>query len=178
MADGEALPSLEPATANRRSALERLGAWFTLIANLGVLLGLMLVILQLNQNERMIQAQTRGDIATGIVELLSQTAGNQQLVEVMVRNNERGELTPSEQMQVQLRLLALLRLWEATHYQYRMGLFDESEFARERLGWKDALARNRGIRAEWCRNTAIYAAEFVAEVNGLIDPQACSIEAQ
>jgi hypothetical protein len=62
-----------------------------------VLGGIALVLLQLNQNERMIRAQTRHEIAAGIVQLLADTRGNQQLSDVLVRNNQGDVLTPTEQ---------------------------------------------------------------------------------
>jgi hypothetical protein len=54
------------------------------------------------------------------------------------------------------------------HYQYRMGLYDEEEFARERDGWKVLLNSARGIRAQWCRSGANFSAAFARELNGLL----------
>jgi hypothetical protein len=160
--------------ATAKTTFERASAWLTLAANLGVLGGIVLVILQLNQNERMIRAQTRHDIAMGIVEQLTQTASNAELVDVSTRSNAGEELTPAEQFRFQLRTGALLRIWEDEHYQYRMGLFDEAEFVRERNNWKGVLATNPGIREVWCRNSKNYSAEFAADVNGLLAPGACA----
>jgi len=164
------------ARAARRPAgrFERLTAWLTLAANLGVLAGLVLVILQLNQNEKMMRAQTRHEIASGIVELLTTSATSPQLAELIVRNNQGGKLTPAEQYQVQLRINALFRLWESEHYQYRMSLFDEEEFARERIAWKNALATNRGLRVQWCRTSGTYSPAFAKDMNGLLDPRECA----
>ena len=155
------------------TGVERIGTWLTLVANLGVLAGLVLVILQLNQNERMIRAQTRHEIAIGIAQLLMDTAGNPQLNELIVRDNEGAELTPAEAYQVQLRLNALFRLWEDEHYQYRMGLYDEAEFARERNTWKGVLQANHGVLVFWCGNRANFSAEFAAEMNGLLGQRVC-----
>ncbi len=112
-------PARAPRAKPQPSAgLERIGPWLTLVANLGVLAGLVLVILQLNQNERMIRAQTRHEIATGIVGLLSETAANPQLAEVLLRGQQGESLTPVEQLQFQLRMGSLLRIWEDEYYQY------------------------------------------------------------
>ena len=153
--------------------LERIGAWLTLVANLGVLAGLVLVILQLSQNERMIRAQTRHEIADGIVELLADTAGNPHLADIAFRGQQGEALTPVEQFQFQLRIGALLRIWEDEHYQYRMGLYDEAEFTHERENWKTVLGSSPGLVALWCRSSGNYSAEFAAEVNGLLGPRGC-----
>jgi hypothetical protein len=164
------------AAAKQSTRFERISAWLMLAANLGVLGGIALVILQLNQNEKMMRAQTRHEIAMGIVDQLTQTASNSQLADVGVRANAGAELTPVEQYQHQLRTGALLRIWEDEHYQYRMGLFDEAEFVRERNNWRGVLATNLGIREVWCRNSENYSAEFAAEVNRLLAPGACATE--
>ncbi len=67
----------------------------------------------------------------------------------MLRRAGRGEqLTDDEHLQFQLRSNALLRYWEDVHYQYRLGLYDEVEYERQKaalegnicpLGWIRAL---------------------------------------
>ena len=43
---------------------------------------------------------------------------------------------------------ATLRLWENTHYQYRMGLFDEDEFEADLAVWRDAM-RSPEYKKHW-----------------------------
>jgi len=160
-------------TAEQASTFDRVSGWLNLAANLGVLGGIVLVILQLNQNERMIRAQTRHDIAMGIVDQLRDTANNAQLADLTMRTNGGAVLTPGERLQIQLRAGALLRIWEDEHYQYRMGLYDEEEFVHERNNWRGVLAGNPSIRQVWCRNSSNYSSEFAAEVNALLAPGAC-----
>ena len=44
--------------------------WLTLGANIGVLIGIVLVLVELDQNRDMMRAQTRNELAMGIVDLL------------------------------------------------------------------------------------------------------------
>jgi hypothetical protein len=46
---------------------DSLNRWLTLGANVGVLVGLLLLVFELNQNRDMIRAQTRNEMAAGIV---------------------------------------------------------------------------------------------------------------
>jgi len=165
----------EPEVTHRNKKPEsgRVSSLLTIAANLGVIVGLVLVILQLNQNEKMMRAQTRHDIAMGIVDQLRDTANNPQLAELAVRLNNVGELTPVERYQVQLRFGALLRIWEDEHYQYRMGLYDEEEFVHERNNWRGVLENNKGLAVVWCRSRANYSSEFAADINRLLPPGAC-----
>ena len=164
------------AKPQQATSLERISGWLTIAANLGVLTGIVLVVLQLNQNERMIRAQTRHEIAAGIVELLAGTASNPQLADILYRGQRGEAMTPVERFQFQLRVGALLRIWEDEHYQYRMGLYDEAEFTHERQNWKGVIGSSPGIVALWCRTSGNYSAEFANEVDGLLPPGACAAQ--
>ena len=59
----------------------RLNRWLTLGANIGVLIGIMLLLVELDQNRDMMRAQTRHQLAMGLVELQIATGTNQQRVE-------------------------------------------------------------------------------------------------
>ena len=59
--------------------------WLTLGANFGVLVGLMLLIVELDQNRDMMRAQTRHELAMGIVDLLQVPASDAQLADILYR---------------------------------------------------------------------------------------------
>ena len=73
---------------------DRLNRWLTLDANNGVLIGIILLIVELDQNRNMVRAQTRNAIAA-------------------------EGLTPDERFQYGLRTVAWFRFFENVHYQYR-----------------------------------------------------------
>jgi hypothetical protein len=142
--------------------------WLTLGANLGVLVGIILLIVELDQNRDMMRAQTRHDLAMGIVDLLQVPASNEQLADILFRAQSGGDLSPAELFQFQLRTNALFRYWEDVHYQYRVGLFDEVEFARQRGAWKASLKNSRLGAEYWCKVRSLYSPEFMAEMDSLL----------
>jgi hypothetical protein len=121
----------------------------------------------------MMRAQTRHDLAAGIVDLLQVPAANPQLADVMYRAIHDQPLTPTELFQFQMRTNALFRYWEDVHYQYRIGLYDETEFDRQREAWRDSLSRSRRTIEYWCQVRALYSPEYRAEMDALIDASAC-----
>jgi hypothetical protein len=155
---------VEPSTLNR---------WLTLGANIGVLVGIILLIVELDQNNDMMRAQTRHELAAGIVDLLQVPASNEQLADVIYRANSGEEITPRELFQFQLRTNALFRYWEDVHYQYRMGLYDESEFSKQRDAWKVSLSNSALGRAYWCQVRMLYSPEFTSEMDGLLPENPC-----
>ena len=86
------------------------------------------------------RAQVRHELASTIVDLLNSSANNSELASVIRRAGLGEQLTADEQFQFRLRSNALLRYWEDVHYQYRLGLYDEVEYSRQKAAWKASFA--------------------------------------
>ena len=112
--------------------LENRGRWITVVTNLGVLAGLILLVAELGQNRDLMRAQIRHELSTVIADQQMAGAQNPQLASVLRRAAAGEELSPDEAYQVLLRNNALIRYWEDVHYQYRAGLYDEVEFMSHR----------------------------------------------
>jgi uncharacterized protein (TIGR02246 family) len=152
---------------------DRLNRWLTLGANVAVLIGIALLLVELKQNRDMVRAQTRHELSMGIVDLLQTAAANERLADVLLRAQSGDWLTATEQLQFQMRTNALFRYWEDVHYQYRAGLYDDVEFARQRGAWRASLAGSRLGQRYWCQVRSLYSPQFMAEMDSLLDP-ACS----
>jgi nuclear transport factor 2 (NTF2) superfamily protein len=152
--------------------------WLSLIANLGALIGLLLIVVQLRQNRDLMRAEIRHDLAMGIVDLLNVPAADAQLASVLRRGALGEALTPDEQFQFELRTNALLRYWEDVHYQYRQGLYDEVEFSAQKEAWSATSRQSAGLAAYWCRVRELYSPEFMAELDALQPPDACRQESR
>lgn len=147
--------------------------WLTLGANIGVVIGIALVLVELDQNRDMMRAQTRNELAMGIVDLLQVPASNAQLADVLYRAHAGEALTPAELFQFKMRTNALFRYWENVHYQYRVGLYDEIEFSKQRSAWEASIINSRLGQEYWCQVRLLYSPEFMAELDKLI-PSACT----
>ncbi len=147
---------------------ERLVTGLTLLANFGTVIGIVLVIIQLQQNQTQLRAQTRHELAMGIVDQLSSQSESLQLVGVLRRGSVGEPLTPDEHFQYRMRSNAMLRYWENVHYQYRQGLYDESEFASHKAAWRDTFAQSVGLSRYWCEVRGIYSVQFAVQINSLL----------
>jgi hypothetical protein len=157
----------------KRMSKERLIESIALGANCVTILGLIMVIVQLQQNRALTRAQVRHELATTIVDLLNTSANNSQLASVLRRGSLGEELTADEQFQFRLRSNALLRYWEDVHYQYRQGLYDEVEYSRQKAAWKATFASSIGFVNYWCEVRTLYSPLFASEIDGLLPPQSC-----
>jgi hypothetical protein len=160
------------------SALLGISGLISLAANVVTVVGLVIVVLQLYANQRMTRAQTRHELASTIVTILSDTANNPQLASVIYRGQKGLPLTPVEQFQFEIRSNALLRYWEDVHYQFRMGLYDEEEFDRHRDAWAATIRQSKGFLEYWCRVRKLYSPAFANEMNRLLPSGACAAKPQ
>lgn len=148
--------------------LDGLNRWLTLGANVGVLIGLLLLAFELNQNRGMIRAQTRNEIAAGVMQLMALPAENPQLAAVVRRGDAGEQLTPDEHFQYRRFQIATFRYYENAHYQYRQGMYDEAEFSKQKEAWKSYAGRSPGSVTIWCEMRANFSADFVHEMDATI----------
>ena len=112
----------------------------------GRVVGIALLIFELQQNRDMVRAQTRAEISSELTGLLSQVAGDPLLAN-LVRRADDGEALPlDEQKQDGHRSAAMFRYFENVHYQYRQDLDDESEFFAHRDAWRVFFNRLKALR--------------------------------
>lgn len=151
----------------------RLNQWLALAANLGVLVGIMLLVYELNQNQEFMRAQTRHQLAMGFVEFSLNIALNEHLADIVVRAHGEGQLTPTEDTQYLNLSVATLLFWQSFHYQYRTGLIDEVSFNNQ-VGMLHGLLGSGGPTiAIYCNLRENLSPEFVIFVNGLFEDNPC-----
>ena len=153
---------------------DKVNRWLTLGANIGVLIGIILLVVELDQNREMTRAQTRNDISQQLANRLLIVASDSQLASVMRRAQAGEELTADEEHQYFIYLVANMRGWENIHYQYRNGMFDDSEFNAEKSTWKSLINRNKAFARNWCLTRQNYSPEFAAEINNMLADDVCA----
>ena len=147
-----------------------LGQTLSLIANVGVIAGILLLVYELNQNRAMMEAQVRQQISQGVVDGHLTVATNPDLSEIVVDFSERCttmDRCDAEEFRFNQWSSATFRTWENAHYQYRLGLYDETEFTAQKESWRGNLTRP-GIANRWRLVRRSYSPEFAAEVDALL----------
>jgi hypothetical protein len=145
----------------------------TLGANIAVLAGIALLIVELDQNHDIVRAQTRNEISQGELILLSSMSSNKELVELLIRAGQGEDLTDAERRMVSVQSESVFRLWQNVHYQGRNGLYDEEEFEKHVDTMRSVLGRSPWLVIYWCDSRLIYPHKFVAEIDGLIPTGSC-----
>jgi hypothetical protein len=156
---------------------DKVKKWITLGANLGVLIGIFLLIVELQQNREMMRAQTRADIAAVAIDHFHVVAMDQELADILRRARFGEELGGTESTRYLFYTLATFRAFENVHYQYRLGLFDESEFAGELKSFQQLVTGSVGLTKNWCQFRVVTSKEFRIQVDAVFDDLNCDEQA-
>jgi len=149
------------------------GQTVSILANFGVIAGILLLAFELNQNRLMMRAQTRNAIAETLINLhVGQSSSSEFLqTEVKIANGE--PLTALEEEKRRYLNMAFFRYWENVYYQYRNGLYDDAEYIAQREAWKGVLLGDETQLEQWCRSKDVRSTEFVAEIDRLLGESGC-----
>ncbi len=150
-------------------AVEKINHWLTLLANLGVLVGIGFLVYEIRQNTHAIQSQTRATLYTGAQEELWK---NMEFPDVTLNfQTTDHKLSPEEKIRLDAWLTAAMMARQFAWSEYINGNLDQTQWNSEQqitllvLGTK----RNRW----WWKNLGSKAlnSEFVALTNQLIANQ-------
>jgi hypothetical protein len=145
-----------------------LGQIIQILANLGVLAGLVLLAFELDQNRQIMKAQIRHELAQVIVHQRMTMATDEGLTELVARvRSASPDLSEIDMDRYVAFVNSRFRYWEDVHYQYRNGLYDESEFDAQTRAWK-LFVMNESTKEIWQRTRGNYSPEFANEIDGLI----------
>lgn len=139
--------------------LEKANSLLMLVANVGVIAGIVFLAVEIQQNTNMMKAQTRDSITDKQLEWYLSVGTNPYSADIQYRGIggvDGLSANSNERFSFALINQGNFRMWENELYQYEMGLFDEDEFQPRVDSWKRLLERNAGIRSVWINASASY----------------------
>ncbi len=147
---------------------DRVNEYLQTGANIGVILSILFLALQVSRTEDVMKAQTRSTLASQSTALLFAEAADADLASIVRRRYAGEELSADDSFRYERLLQAYFRYWEDAHYQYRLGLYDDQEFSRQREAWRGRLQRP-GVKDIWCRWRSFHSAPFANAVDELLE---------
>jgi hypothetical protein len=143
-----------------------LGQTLQLLGNAGVIVGILLLVYELNQNRQMMEAQTRHELSQGIVDQFFAGAADPDLVELVIKGQAGALESEIEERQFDWWFFARMRYWEDVHYQYRMGLYDQDEFDAQLRAFSPTFRLPASLEL-WSSVKDGFSPEFVAAMDEL-----------
>jgi hypothetical protein len=149
-----------------------LGQLLGLLANFGVILGIVFLAVEINQSNRLARLQMRNEIAQSVAGLAFSVATDALAPGLNLRGRDPESLTPEESLRLSLMTTALWRTRENMHYQYENGLFDESEFAAERDSWAGTLSSPWALQF-YCAQKHFFSQGYIEVVESMLPSAVC-----
>ena len=130
--------------------MERINQWMNLVANLGVIIGIAFLIIEVDQNTRAQNGATIQAFVAATAENNGALAASADLVEIAVRGDAEGldVLSDVERRRYLSLAIQVFQGWEALYLQTLTGTIEGTFWASKRIGLADTLA-NRGVREFW-----------------------------
>ena len=132
--------------------LEKVNQWLTLIASVGVLIGIAFLAIELRHSSNAISAQTQDSIADGFISLNLATISDPTVGENWVTGLYTPEkLTERGKIRFSMHMRALFNQFRRVHGLYSNGLLDETDwalYARE----ASTIMSSPGGKLHWAGN--------------------------
>ncbi len=141
------------------------GQTISLLANIGVIAGIVFLGIEIQQNTEMMRSQTRDSVTEKQLMMTSWVVGSPELAAAIPKSLD--ELSPSERAMRNFHFAGMFRVWENSHYQYRQGVFEEEEFAPRRNTWRGVM-ENKDNQERWSQFRESYSPEFRAEIDAMV----------
>ena len=149
--------------------LDKLANWLQIIGNLGILAGLILVAMQINQNTQATIATASTDLTNQSMEYFALGMDNQVISRAILKESIGGELDDFEKAQLLQHQYLNFRIFENAYLQYRRGFYDEGEWDRYRRIIANRLTVDSYARQMWNDKLGLWTVEFEAEVSAIRD---------
>jgi len=118
---------------------DRLNRWLTLGANLGVLLGIIFLAVELNQNTLQTRLQTSNSFHDTFANVELAIATNNDLIETLVKSQKGEDLSEAEQLRVLVLYRAILRGYQNAYYQALSGVLEPQIWEGEKNQMKQSF---------------------------------------
>ena len=144
---------------------DRLNRWLSLIANLGVVAGLIFLAVELNQNTKATIAAASETITNQSLEYFALGMDNQVIARARHKHSLGEELSSFEKDQLWWHQYYNFRVFENVFLQYRRGYFEESEWKRYEKIIEVRLTTDPFAQQVWEDRAFSWTAEFKEEGN-------------
>ena len=153
---------------------DKLSSYISLLANIGVLAGILFLAFEISQNTNMMRSQTRDSVTAKQADYLFTIGGNLETAAIVRKGNSGAlgadsELTLDEQAAYFNLHHGILRIWENEYYQYQSGLFEMVEFQPRVTAWQSRIRSSSGLKEVWARVRQSFSPEFSELIDGLIE---------
>lgn len=134
------------------------GQALTVLANVGVIVGIVFLVVELQQNNEVLELQLQSENRARVSEVIELVVENPEYVDLMTK--DRSELTASEQNRLSFLGIRMIVNFEELYTDFRSGRITEEEAIRRVTSiWERDL--DYGVRLAWPFTRSRYGPDFI-----------------
>ncbi len=145
-----------------------LGQIIQIVASVGVVVGLVFLVVEINQNTQATNTASRDAAVEHVLHFFEQSMDSQVIARAQHKMESGGELDDFEKQQLWRYQYYNFKIFENIHIQYQQGLFSDGEWNRYRIIIKGVLENNEFALDMWKSTTGHWTEEFHAELDDLM----------
>ena len=145
---------------------DRLNRWMTLAANLGVLAGIFLLLVELQQNTESAELQAAQSYVALSHELDFRLVDDPSLIALLLTSP--AERTREEMLRRDRWDFGALRTWENGYYLHSRGVLDDELWSGQEVFMGDMLRRDDELRDYYQTNRKYFSESFIAYLDRLL----------
>ena len=138
----------------------KLNQWLTLGANVGVLIGIFVLVYEIRQNTLATELEVAASYESVLAEAELFIAGNPGFAELLTKGINGDEVSQEDQLRLTAFYRRVLRSWQLVHYQYLTGALEQYLWVGQREGMNQTFLVDKGLRDSWRANKARYSDQF------------------
>jgi len=152
--------------------IDEINSWSMLLANIGVIAGILFLSFEVRQNTTMMEASTRNAMTEQLTNWQLSVATDPSTALIYSNGINGGEgldYAAGEGVSYGLIQNAIFRIWENEWYQYQIGLFEEDEFSPRLERWERNIRIRPGYRNTWNGVREQYSPGFREILDGFVE---------
>ena len=146
---------------------EQVNRWLSLVANIGVIMGLALLAYEVNQSTKVAISAVSQGLTEQSLDFFSLKIDSDTVAKATYKRRLGVELDDYEEYQLAQHQYYNFRVFENAFLQYRRGLYDDSEWEKYQRIIANIFRTNPIARDMWDRTESEWTVEFLAEVNAV-----------
>lgn len=146
---------------------ERVNSWLGLVANLGVIIGLVLLAYEVNQSTRATTGAMSQSLTEQSLDFFTLKIDSDTVAKATYKQSLGEDLDDYEKYQLGQHQYFNFRVFENAFLQYRRGLYDDTEWEKYRRIIANIIQTDPIALDMWDRTKDQWTVEFVAEVNAV-----------
>jgi len=146
-----------------------LGQSLQILANIGVFIGVLLLVYELRQNTLVTKFAAANTYASEFGDLELFIVGTPGFAELVLRANQGDKLTDADELRMTVFYRRALRDWQNMHYQYLSGVLEEALWAPQLQGIAGIIQSSKGLQEHWRREKDTLSAAFNELMNEIMD---------